>query len=458
MIDLKFIVESTGGELITGESNKSFNSVSTDSRRILEGQLFFAIRGENFDGHTYVKEAIEKGAAGAVVEKDPNGTEIYKNATLIKVDSTVRALGDLANAWRKKFRKLKVVCITGSNGKTTTKEMTHSILSIRYSVLKNSGNFNNNIGLPLTLLKLEDTHDICVAEIGMNDFGEIRELTNIADPDIGAITNIGRAHLEKLGDLEGVAKAKGELVENFDKDKTFIVNNDDPYTRQIAHGVNCRKVYFGTQSDKNDISARNIRQEGTRSISFDLVTGDKTLNVRIRGIGKHNVLNSLCAASIAYSLGITPEEIQAGLERYTPAHMRLEILESPQGYTIINDSYNANPDSVSRALEELASLKNNNKTIAVLGDMLELGATSAREHRMIGEMINDLKIDYTICIGKFSKCIKEGITDRSRVFHTDSHQDATSMLINIAKKGDIILVKGSRGMAMEKIIQNLFVT
>ncbi len=456
MIDQQFILDSTGGKLISGTRERTYSSVSTDSRRIKKDQLFFALRGPKHDGHEYVLDAIRRGAGGAVVETVPEGMESLGDVSLIQVDSTVKSLGALANRWRRKFKKLKMICITGSNGKTTTKEMTHGILSIRYAVLKNSGNFNNNIGLPLTLLKLEKQHDVCVAELGMNDFGEIRELVSIAEPDIGAITNIGRAHLEKLGDLEGVARAKGELVEDFDRGKTFVVNNDDPYIREIAQNTDCRKIYYGIDSRDVDVYAENIKTEGTTSISFDLVIGDKSSNVRLRGIGKHNVMNALCAASISMSLGITPEEIQAGLERYSPAYMRLEIIESPQGYTIINDTYNANPDSVIKALEELSALKNNNRTIAVLGDMLELGNNSAKEHKQIGELINELSIDYTICMGKYSKCIKEGIRDKQKVSYVESHLEASELLKSMAEKGDLILIKGSRGMMMEKIIQNLF--
>ena len=456
MIELDFLLESTGGKLISGPDKKSFSSVTTDSRRIKKDELFFALKGPSFDGHDFVNEAIEKGAAGAVVEEFPPNPDFNGNISIIKVGSTYKALGDLANSWRKSFKKLKVICITGSNGKTTTKEMTDNILSIKYSVLKNSGNFNNNIGLPLTLLRLKDTHDVCVAEVGMNDFGEIRELARIADPDIGAITNIGRAHLEKLGDLAGVAKAKSELVENFGKNNIFIVNNDDPYIREIDKRTDCVKIKFGINSTDVDVFANNIRTEGLESISFDLITGDKSLNTRIRGIGKHNVYNALCASAISLSMGLSPEEIQAGLERYTPAYMRLEIIESPQGYKIINDTYNANPDSVSSALEELSSLKNNSRAIAILGDMLELGSNSAIEHRNIGKLINDLEIDYTICLGEFAKCIKEGIRKKDNVSHVRTHQEAAGLIKQIASKGDLILIKGSRGMKMEKIIQELY--
>ncbi|HVY55010.1 MAG TPA: Mur ligase family protein, partial [Thermodesulfobacteriota bacterium] len=232
MLGLDFVLNSTKGKLVSGGSGVSFSGVSTDSRNISSGEIFFALRGENFDGHEYVDEAIKKGAGGAVIEQNSIAHDAGK--LLIRVPSTLRALGDLASGWRKSFPQLKLAAITGSNGKTTTKEMASSIVSRKYKTLKNTGNFNNLIGLPLTLFKLDASYRAAVVELGMNDFGEIRRLAEIALPDTGAITNIGRAHLEKLGGIEGVAKAKGELVEAFTGDNVFVVNADDPRTVEIA--------------------------------------------------------------------------------------------------------------------------------------------------------------------------------------------------------------------------------
>ena len=456
MIKQTSILSATSGKLVKGKQDVEYSGISTDSRRIKKGELFVPIIGENFDGHDFINEAFEKGAEGALFEKNSKHLLDKIDKSLIEVDSTIYSLGEIAKFWRNSFDNLKVVCITGSNGKTTTKEMTSSILSVNNNILKNTGNLNNNIGLPITLLKLNDQHKYCVVEIGMNDFGEIRRLTEIANPDIGAITNIGRAHLEKLKTLDGVAKAKGELVEKFNENNTFIVNADDEYINKISKSVNCKKFSFGINSKKADIKAENIKTEDLSSIKFEISLLNQTFTTRIRGIGLHNVQNALCASAIAYSFGCTIDEIQAGLERYAPTYMRLEILESPQGYKIINDSYNANPDSMTKALEELSRLRNGNKAIAVLGDMLELGDNSTNEHRKIGELIKNLNIDFVITYGKISKHIIEGIENHISSQHVDSHNDAAKILVDRAQSGDLVLVKGSRGMKMEEVIKLLF--
>lgn len=456
MIEQKFVLSAINGELLSGPEDSKFISVSTDSRRLKEGQLFFALKGQNFNGHDFINDAIAKGAAGIVAEYVPENLVRNENTAIIRTDSTLSALGDLSKSWRRKFRKLKVVCITGSNGKTTTKEMTYNILSIKYNVLKNQGNLNNEIGVPLTLLNLDREHDVCVVEMGMNDFGEIRKLASIAEPDIATITNVGRAHLEKLGDLSGVARAKGEIVENLGSNATFVVNGDDPYVRKIADRTGCRKISYGITEKDSDITAEDIMTEGLESINFKMRIKGRGFSLRIKGIGRHNVMNALCASAIALSLGCTDKEIQAGLERFTPAYMRLEVFDSPQGFKIINDTYNANPDSVTRALEELSSLKDGNRTIAILGDMLELGTNSSSEHRKIGELINSFSIDYVICLGDHAKCIKAGIKNKDRVSHVSTHSEAARLVNSVARPGDLILIKGSRGMKMEKIIQNLY--
>lgn len=456
MIKQNFITKSTKGKIVKGPSEAQYSGISTDSRRILEGELFIPIEGEKFDGHNFIVDAFEKGASGTLCESTPEEILKYENKSVIKVDSTIYSLEEIARHFRNSFKNLKVVCITGSNGKTTTKEMTASILSVNNNVLKNTGNLNNNIGLPLTLLKLNEKNNYCVAEIGMNDFGEIRRLTEIANPDVGAITNIGRAHLEKLLTLEGVAKAKGELVEKFDNNNTFIVNADDDWVKKISDSVECKKISYGLKSYDVDIKAQNIKTDGLSSISFEVQLPESKFKTHIRGIGIHNVLNALCASSIAYSFGCSSDEIQAGLERYSPSYMRLEIMESPQGYKIINDSYNANPDSMTKALEELSRLKNGNKTIAILGDMLELGTNSSNEHRQIGEIIKNLGIDLVITYGEFSKNILDGLSSQIIGQHADTHDDAAKILLDKALPGDIVLIKGSRGMKMEEVIKLLF--
>ncbi len=455
-ISKNFIINSTKGEIVWDNKIPPISSVCIDSRRIKENELFIALKGENFDGHNYVKEAFEKGASAAIVENIPNNISGFKEKLLIKVVSTKKGLIDLAKSWRDSFKNLKVAAITGSNGKTTTKEMAYSILSVNHSVLKNSGNFNNDIGLPLTLLNLTDQHEICVVELGMNDFGEIRLLTDISKPDVGAITSIGRAHLEKLGDIEGVAKAKSELVENFNEKNTFCVNIDDPHILRISEKINCNKINYSLESQNADIWADDIIKDGFKSISFKLNIGNNHETVRIRGIGIHNVLNSLCASAISHTLGCTLDEIQAGLERYQPSQMRLEVIESPQGFKILNDAYNANPDSMIKGIDELVTHKSNNKIIAILGDMLELGKNSHNEHRNIGKYLSKSKVDIVITIGEESKYIVEGLNGTNKGYCAKDHEEASNLLINLAGRDDVVLVKGSRGMKMENVIQNLF--
>ncbi|MGB3364005.1 MAG: UDP-N-acetylmuramoyl-tripeptide--D-alanyl-D-alanine ligase, partial [Thermodesulfobacteriota bacterium] len=406
MMDLDFILNSTKGSLLSGNPASIFSGVSTDTRKITKDEIFFALKGDNFNGEDFVLQAFGSGASGAVVESPLS--EDLNGKVLIQVPSTLKALGDLATSWRMSFPDLKVAAITGSNGKTTTKEMTWSIVSLKHNTLKNTGNFNNLIGLPLTLFQLKKEHSAAVVEVGMNDFGELKRLSEIARPDIGAITNIGHAHLEKLGGLDGVAKAKGELVENFNEENIFVVNLDDPRVKKISDNLNCQKVTFGINSEDAMIRALDIESTNLSNIKFNMNISGKEFPVNIKGIGLHNVLNSLCAAGIALSLGCDTSQIQEGLSNYTPTNMRLEVIDMPYGFKIINDAYNANPDSMRRAIDELVRLKGTGKTIAVLGDMLELGDGSEAEHNKLGKYVSKSGVDHLISFGAFSSKTLEG--------------------------------------------------
>jgi len=454
MIDLDFILKSTNGTLLSGDQGQSFTAVSTDSRKVAAEDIFFALKGESFDGHEFVEDALNKGAAGAVIENDTN-LSLHNDKIIIKVPSTLEALGSLASSWRRSFPDLKLAAVSGSNGKTTTKEMTWSILSERHNVLKNTGNFNNLIGLPETLLQLNNDHDMSVVELGMNDFGEIRRLTEIACPDVGAITNIGRAHLEKLRGIEGVAKAKSELVESFGPDNIFVVNADDPRIVRIAENTPCQQIRFGINARDLDIRASDIEPEDVSSISFNLNTRDEVLSVRIKGIGLHNVMNAMCASGIALSMGSGLDEIKAGLEGFSPTTMRLQVIETTQGFKLINDAYNANPDSMTSAIDELVRLKGQGRAIAVLGDMLELGEFSEEQHRAIGRYMSQAGIDYAITMGKFGPSILEGAGNGLDGIYAESYDQAGRVLKETAKAGDLVLVKGSRGMRMEEVIKRV---
>ena len=455
---LDFLLDSTGGSLVGGKMPVGASGVCIDSRKIKKSQLFVAIEGPNFDGHNYVAEAFEKGSVGALVEKDPQiqGTK-HNCGAIIKVESTQKALLEMSKHWRNSFPDLRVAAITGSNGKTTTKNMTHSILSVSGNVLSTYGNLNNHIGLPLNLLKLEEEHDFCVLEMGMNSFGEIRTLAEIASPDVGTITTIGKAHLEEMKDLEGVARAKGELVENFGEENTFCVNVDDPWVKKIADRASCQKITYGVTSPEAFIKASDISHAGMESIEFTIQIGKRSAKTRIKGIGTHNVSNALSASALAYSLGCEMNEILAGLEKYIPSAMRLEVIRTPFGFRIINDSYNANPDSMRAALDELASHRHGKaKAVAVLGDMLELGESSEKEHELIGEHVSKLGLDMVVAMGEFSRSLISAVRGQTACHVAQSPQDAAALLLDACGEDDIVLVKGSRGMKMEAVIQTLY--
>ncbi len=459
-LSLDFLLNSTGGRLVGGKMPIGASGVSIDSRKVKKDQLFVAIEGPNFDGHDYVAEAFEKGSVGAIVEKYPQIQDAkHSCGAIIKVESTQKALLEVSRCWRNLFPDLRVAAITGSNGKTTTKNMTHSILSISGNVLSTYGNLNNLIGLPLNLLKLEKEHDFCVLEMGMNSFGEIRTLAGVASPDVGTITTVGKAHLEEMKDLEGVARAKGELVENFGEENTFCVNIDDPWVSKIADRARCRKVTYGVISPEAFIRADNISHAGMESIEFTIYIGKRSAKTRIKGIGVHNVSNALSAAALAYSFGCGMNEILAGLEKYVPSAMRLEVIRTPFGFRIINDSYNANPDSMRAALDELIAHRDGKaKAVAVLGDMLELGESSETEHELIGEYISKLGLDIVVAMGKFSESLVSAVRSETACHVAQSPQAAAALLLDVCGEDDIVLVKGSRGMKMEAVIQTLYKT
>ncbi len=453
MLGLDFVLDSTNGKLVSGRKQGGFSGVSTDSRSISSGEIFFALKGDNYDGHLYVDEALKKGAAGAVIEE--GALPRSDGELLIRVPSTLKALGDLASAWRKSFPELKLAAITGSNGKTTTKEMAWSIVSRRFKTLKNTGNFNNLIGLPLTLFRLDESYSAAVVELGMNDFGEIKRLAEIALPDTGAITNIGRAHLEKLGGIEGVARAKGELVEGFSGERVLVVNSDDPRIIEIAGKTECRKITYGIKAGEADVTACGISQDGFSGINFRMTVMGEAFPVRINCIGMHNVMNALCASGIALSFGCGKAEIAEGLGGFTLPHMRLEVMESPAGFRVINDSYNANPDSMRSAVNELMGLKGKGRAIAVVGDMLELGEMSESEHFGLGQYLSESGVDCVIACGSFGRTVLEGAGGRANCLYAGSHEEAARAVKQIAGPGDLVLVKGSRGMRMEEITKRL---
>jgi UDP-N-acetylmuramoyl-tripeptide--D-alanyl-D-alanine ligase len=447
------------GELLRGSRDRLFSGISTDSRTVGKGQLFWALRGETFDGHGFVKEAIKKGAAGVVVNKDwtahlPANTR----ASIIGVSDTLKALGDLARWWRRRF-KARVAAITGSGGKTTTKEMTSAILSLEGLTLKNEGNFNNLIGLPLSLFLLEKSHRYAVLEMGMNRPGEIGRLTEIADPDIGLITNVGRAHLEGVGSIEGVARAKVELLHKMAPRALAILNGDDRILMQAAAAFRKKPVTFG-QGLQNPVRADKIRNLGREGFSFDIHWEGKSFSVRLRVPGFHNVYNALAAAAIGLSLNLSIDRIQEGLSQFEGIKGRFKVVPLPDGSILIDDTYNSNPSSLRLALESLRALAPQGRRLIVgLGEMLELGEETEARHVEAGEMVADAGADWLVALGDHAPEMIRGALDngfpRKRAIRVKDHKEMGAKIREVMKPGDLVFLKASRRLGLDRVADRL---
>ncbi|MDH4164379.1 MAG: UDP-N-acetylmuramoyl-tripeptide--D-alanyl-D-alanine ligase [Nitrospirota bacterium] len=431
--------------------------VSIDSRTIGKGELFIAIRGDRFDGHDFVEEVLRKGACGALVERSALETGhpgLGGRPDIYPVEDTLRSLQELSLMHRNRFT-IPLVAVTGSNGKTTTKEMLAAILLHQGPVLKNEGNLNNHIGVPLTLLKLGPAHRAAVIELGMSNFGEIELLTRLARPDVGVITNIGPAHLEFLKSTDGVARAKGELLETMRSDGTAVLNADDQYFDALRTRFRGRTISFGIDRPA-DVRASDLRQT-VAGTEFALHAGGRSFPVRLAAAGRHNVSNALAAAAAAVALGMTPETVQAGLEKFRPVTMRSEVREV-RGISVIADCYNANPASMAAAITLLASLRRQGGlAIAVLGDMLELGEGGAAAHQAVGGAAAAAGLDLLIVLGAQQQQVfggaRSGGMAADRMLPADSAERAAALLRERARPGDTVLIKGSRGMKMEKVLE-----
>ncbi len=427
---------------VGGATAAEFTSVCTDSRRAGPGALFVALRGPRYDGHDFAAPALRAGATGALVEQLPRAVD-PRRAFL--VPDTLRALGDLAAYTRRRWGG-RVAAMTGSNGKTTTKEMTAAICAAARSgsaVLKTHANENNLVGVPLTLLRLAGDEAVAVLELGMNAPGEIARLTDIADPDVGCITNIGPAHLEGLGTIEGVAAAKGELFTHMRAAAVIAVNMDDERVARLAGAFAGRRVEFGRG---REVAASDLEMRGLDGVAFTLRVGAHRAPVRLRLAGRHNVQNALAAAAMAHALDIDREAIVAGLEATEPPHMRLEVMHLANGVTVVNDAYNANPGSVAAALDAIA--RQPGRAIAVLGEMRELGAASAALHRQVGAHAAASGIAWLIAVGPGADAIAAGGRDAGTALEVSTCENAasaTALLLARWRPGDTILVKGSRG-------------
>ena len=449
---LKEIAEATGGSMI-GEPGLTAGGVSTDSRAVAPGELFVALRGERFDGHDFVAAAAQRGVAIFLVDQAwQESNQLPAGTGAIVVPDTLRALGDLAGWHRLRF-KIKVIAITGSNGKTTTKEMLARILTQTGPGLKTEGNLNNLIGLPLTLLRLTGKERWAVVELGMSDFGEIDRLAEIASPDLGIITNAFPAHLEHLGSVEGVARAKGELFLRLKPGGWAVYNVDDPLVSKCPTPTSVNRLTFGLRGA--EVSSASIKTLGKKGESFTLRLPNEEQPVLLAAFGRHNIYNALAAAAAAHALGVPAELIRLGLEEFTPYDKRFQ-LEELSGVVLIDDSYNANPASMAAALETLREVREEGRAAAVLGDMLELGAGTEEAHRELGRLAAGC-VERLYVMGGLANQVAEGALDAGfpaqALLVAENHEEIASDLLSWVKPGDCVLVKGSRGMRMERVAQ-----
>ncbi len=446
---MKSMTFSEAAKAVGSESNLcgSFDAVCTDTRKIEKGSLFIAIKGENFDGHDYAAKAIELGASAVVCEKDCG---LGDRQILVK--STRQALLDLAGYYRSLF-DIPVIGITGSVGKTTTKEMVHAVMSVKYNTLKNEGNLNNEIGVPLTLFRLDETHEAAVIEMGMSGFEEIARMTAAVKPDVAVISNIGVSHIEKLGSREGILKAKLEILQGMKADAPVILNGDDDMLITVspdAHPV----TWYGVENSDCAFAAKNISLSEAE-ISFDASYPDGETRVELPFPGKHNVYNALAAAAAGRFFGIGAEEAFEALKKYVPAGMRQRIVKKC-GITFIEDCYNASPDSQAAALAVLGGMGAKRK-IAVIGDMLELGSYSAEAHASVGRKAAENKIDVLYTYGKLSlETAKAATGGVATVKSFSDKQELSDELCAMLEEGDAILFKASRGMKLEDVIYSVY--
>jgi len=452
MFTIPEIASATGGRIV-GPETGAITGVSTDSRSVAPGELFVALRGERFDGHAFIAEVVAKGVRVVLAEAMPLAG-VPSEVAVIVVKDTLYALGDLAAAWRGRFT-IPVIGVTGSNGKTTTKEMLAAILERSGAGLKTAGNLNNLIGLPQMLFRLGPEHYWAVLEMGMSEPGEIDRLAGIAAPQVGIVLNAFPAHLESMESVANVARAKGELLLRLTAGGCAVYNADDPLIAVLPSPDGVRRISFGLADA--DIRATGIMPLGIDGQRFTLHLPDADVTVLLHAFGSHNIHNALAAAAAAHALGIPVEMIRAGLEGFRPYDKRFQV-EQVHGLVLIDDSYNANPASMAAALATLAGLKGDRRAFVALGAMLELGGDEAALHRELGSRAAAVA-DRLYLYGDLTTHTAEGALGAgmppTAVVRTDSHDEIVADILSRALAGDFVLVKGSRGMRMEKVAEGI---
>ena len=452
------------GKLVSGPRNISFAGLSTDSRKAGPGEVFWALKGEKYDGHDFLRNVIQEGVSGVVIRETflPHLSAMlesdlkHRTPAVITVGDTLKALGDLSAWWRRQY-DVSIVAITGSIGKTTTKEMCAHILERQVPVLKSQGNFNNLIGVPLTLLRLGFGTSTAVLELGMNRPGEIARLTQITDPDVGVITNVAKVHLEGLGTIEQVAKAKGELIQEISPGARIVLNGDDGLLMDTARRFRQDLFTFGL-GPRNDVFAEAVHEETTEGISFTLRHRDESWPVHLKVPGRYNVQNALAAAAVGFVSGSAPEHILTGLEEFRSIKGRFAVERLSGGITIIDDTYNSNPTALQAALDTGKSMvSKGGRFVVVLGDMLELGDSVHREHRAAGRLVADLGTAFFVVMGTYAQDMVQGAKEagfpEKDMVVVDTHDQMVHVLRQVTREGDIILFKASRLIRLEKAVE-----
>ncbi len=454
-ITIREILEAVDGKLLGSftDLERTVTLVETDSRSIQPGSLFIPLTGERFDGHAFINDALSAGAAGCFTARE---RECYlPDKFYIRVcGGTQKALRDLSRYYKRKF-SIPFVCVTGSVGKTTTKDMIAAVLGEKYKVLKTEGNFNNEVGLPLTLLHLHSGHQICVLEMGMNHFGEIEYLSQIAEPDVAVITNIGDAHIEYLGSRENILRAKCEIFSHMKQDGFTVLNGDDTLLATLRGTLPYKTAYCGLSEDL-DYHATEIESDGEGYVKCKINTPVREFPAEIAAIGDHMLYPALMAAAVGERFGLSGDEIAAGMLHFAPTKMRMNILRRAEGITILNDAYNANPQSMRAAVEALAKTKGKKK-IAVLGDMFELGPLAPALHAGVGEYLGRAGLDCLVAVGSLARYIYDAASTAPlpELYHCATKEEAKTLLAQVLQPNATILVKASRGMAFEELVDYL---
>ncbi|MEX2414655.1 MAG: UDP-N-acetylmuramoyl-tripeptide--D-alanyl-D-alanine ligase [Paenibacillaceae bacterium] len=439
----------------------SIRGVSTDTRTIVDGNLFVPLRGEHYDAHEYVQKAYQLGAVAVLWQRDHDLIPEYDGIPMIIVDDTLQALQQLAASYRQQL-PIRVIGITGSNGKTSTKDMVASVMASRFRVHKTEGNLNNHIGLPQTLLQMDEATEVAVVEMGMSGRGEIELLSKIACPEVVIITNVGEAHMLQLGSREEIARAKFEIMAGLRDEGVLIYHGDEPLLRELVEESGNKQIHvisFGSADKDNDYSPCDIRVQADQTHFAVNVRGNPMLSeLAIPLLGRHNVINALAAIAVAEFFGIDESSIRSGLQQTKPTGMRIELLHASNGLTILNDAYNASPASVKAALQLLDELQGFQQRIVVLGDMLELGPQSEDFHRGIGKLLNSLSFDYIFTFGKMAAYIADECRAKyspDRVYASTDKAELARLIAAVAMPQDIVLVKASRGKRLEELVEAL---